>query len=111
MAKKPQKENGWIFLAYTKMTNKYPRLRTHTRKGKAGQVWTWWTYDQRSHGPEISLGSNYTKALEQWNLLHKKKPLTLGRIQEAIDNPPPQGVPVRFRPRAPLKQWFLCYLF
>lgn len=65
--------------------NKYPRLRTHTRKGKAGQVWTWWTYDQRPHGPEISLGSDYAKALEQWNLLHNKKPLTIGRIQEAID--------------------------
>lgn len=65
--------------------NKYPRLRTHTRKGKSGQVWTWWTYDQRPHGPEISLGSDYTKALEQWNLLHNKKPLTIGRVQEAID--------------------------
>ena len=67
------------------MTNKRPRLRTHTRKGKNGQVWTWWTYDQRPHGPEISLGSDYTKALEQWELLHLKKPLTLGRIQEAIN--------------------------
>lgn len=67
------------------MTNKYPRLRTHTRKGKAGQVWTWWTYDQRPHGPEISLGSDYTKAIQQWDLLHNKKPLTLGRIQEAIN--------------------------
>jgi hypothetical protein len=64
--------------------NKYPRLRTHTRKGKAGQVWTWWTYDQRPHGPEISLGSDYDKAIQQWDLLHNKKPLTIGRIQEAI---------------------------
>jgi hypothetical protein len=67
------------------MTNKHPRLRSHTRKGKNGQVWTWWTYDQRPHGPEISLGSDYVKALEQWDLLHNKKPLTLGRIQEAIN--------------------------
>ena len=67
------------------MTNKRPRLRTHTRKGANGQVWTWWTYDQRPHGPEISLGSDYVKAIEQWDLLHNKKPLTLGRIQEAIN--------------------------
>lgn len=67
------------------MTNKHPRLRTHTRKGKSGQVWTWWTYDQRPHGPEISLGSDYDKAIEQWELLHLKKPLTIGRIQEAIN--------------------------
>ena len=64
--------------------NKYPRLRTHTRKGKGGQVWVWWTYDQRPHGPEISLGSDYPKALEQWDLLHNKKPLTVGKVQEAI---------------------------
>jgi integrase len=67
------------------MTNKKPRLRTHTRKGKNGQVWTWWTYDQRPHGPEISLGSDYIKAMEQWDLLHNKKPLTIGRVQQAID--------------------------
>ena len=65
--------------------NKHPRLRTHTRKGKSGQVWTWWTYDQRPHGPEISLGSDYAKALEQWDLLHNKKPLTVGKVQEAIN--------------------------
>ena len=65
--------------------NKYPRLRTHTRKGKSGQVWTWWTYDQRPHGPEISLGSDYARALEQWDLLHNKKPLTIGKVQEAIE--------------------------
>ena len=67
------------------MTSKYPRLRTHTRRGKSGQVWVWWTYDQRPHGPEISLGSDYARALEQWNQLHNKKPLTIGRVQEAID--------------------------
>ena len=47
-------------------------------------MWIWWTYDQRPHGPEISLGSDYSKAIQQWDLLHNKKPLTIGRIQEAI---------------------------
>ena len=65
--------------------NKYPRLRSHTQKGKNGQVWVWYSYDQRPNGPEISLGSDYAKALEQWELLHNKKPLTIGRVQEAID--------------------------
>lgn len=27
---------------------KYPNLRTHVRRGKNGQVWTYWTYDRRS---------------------------------------------------------------
>jgi integrase len=67
------------------VTNKYPRLRTHSRKGKGGQVWTYWTYDQRPHGPEISLGNDYPKALEKWDLLHNKKPLTVGKVQEAIN--------------------------
>lgn len=67
------------------MTNKYPRLRTHSRKLKSGKLSVWYGYDQRPHGPEISLGSDYARALEQWELLHLKKPLTLGRIQEAIN--------------------------
>lgn len=67
------------------MTNKYPRLRVHTRKGKHGQVWTTWTYDQRPHGPEISLGNDYAKALEMWDVLHNKKPQTVGKVQEAIN--------------------------
>ena len=65
--------------------NKYPRLRTHSRKNKSGKLLVWYGYDQRPHGPEISLGSDYAKALEQWDLLHNKKPLTRGRIQEAIN--------------------------
>lgn len=82
------------------MTNKYPRLRVHTRRGKAGQVWTWWTYDQRPHGPEISLGSDYQKALEQWERLHLKKPLTLGRVQEVIDRWREECLPQYARPES-----------
>jgi len=67
------------------MTNKYPRLRTHSRKNKSGELLVWYGYDQRPHGPEISLGSDYAKALEKWEELHLKKPLTVGRIQEAIN--------------------------
>jgi hypothetical protein len=67
--------------------NKYPRLRTHIRKSKSksGKTWIWYTYDQRPNGPEISLGNNWDKALEQWDKLHNEKPLTLGLIQESID--------------------------
>jgi len=66
--------------------SKYPRLRSHTRKGKAGQVWTWWTYDMRPEGgTEISLGSDYAIALEKWHKLHHHIPMTRGTVQEAID--------------------------
>ena len=45
----------------------HPRLRTHKRKGKQGQIWTWWTYDNRGRGgPEIPLGSDYEKAVALW---------------------------------------------
>lgn len=66
--------------------SKYPRLRTHTRKGKGGQVWTSWWYDMRGTGkPDVSLGTDYAIALEKWRELHLEKPKTVGRIQEAID--------------------------
>ena len=66
--------------------SKYPRLRSHTRKGKSGQVWTWWTYDMRPDGgTEISLGSDYAQALEKWHKLHHHIPMVKGTIQEAID--------------------------
>lgn len=66
--------------------SKYPRLRVHVRRGKAGQVWRWWTYDMRPEGgTEISLGNDYAKALEQWHKLHNHAPMIKGTIQEAID--------------------------
>ena len=66
--------------------SKYPRLRSHTRKGKSGQVWTWWTYDMRPEGgTEISLGSDYAIALEKWHKLYHHIPMTRGTVQEAID--------------------------
>jgi hypothetical protein len=66
--------------------SKYPRLRTHVRKGANGQVWTSWWYDMRGTGkPDVPLGKDYPAALAQWNKLHNHLPLTVGRIQEAID--------------------------
>lgn len=66
--------------------NKYPRFGHHTRKGKGGQVWTYYFYDMRPEGrKDVQLGTDYAAALEKWEVLHKKKPLTVGRVQEAID--------------------------
>lgn len=66
--------------------SKYPRLRVHVRRGKSGQVWRWWTYDMRPDGgTEVSLGSDYAAALEQWHKLHNHLPMIKGTIQEAID--------------------------
>lgn len=66
--------------------SKYPRLRSHTRRGKSGQVWTWYTYDMRPEGgTEISLGNDFAAAVEKWHKLHNQIPLTKGLVQEAIE--------------------------
>ena len=66
--------------------SKYPRFRTVTRKGASGQVWVYYRYDMRGTGkPDVNLGSDHKAALEQWHKLHNDQPLTVGRIQEAID--------------------------
>lgn len=66
--------------------SKYPRLRSHTRKGKSGQVWTWYTYDMRPEGgTEISLGNDWNSAVEKWHKLHNHIPMTKGLVQEAIE--------------------------
>jgi hypothetical protein len=66
--------------------SKYPRLRVHVRKGKGGQIWTSYYYDMRGEGvPDISLGSDYEKALKQWDELANKKPRIVGTIEEAFN--------------------------
>jgi hypothetical protein len=66
--------------------SKYPRLRSKTYKGAGGQVWTYYVYDMRGTGkPDVRLGTDYASALEGWHKLHNHLPMTIGRIQEAID--------------------------
>lgn len=66
--------------------SKYPRFRSVTRKGKGGQVWVYYRYDMRGTGkPDVQLGTDYAAAIAQWDKLHNHLPLTLGRVQEAID--------------------------
>lgn len=66
--------------------SKYPRLRSKTFKGSGGQVWTYYVYDMRGTGEkDVRLGTDYAYALEQWRKLHADIPLSIGRIQEAID--------------------------
>lgn len=65
---------------------KYPRLRTKVYKGVSGQAYVYYVYDMRPDGlPDIRLGRDHAKAIEQWDQLHNKKPRTIGRLQEAFD--------------------------
>lgn len=66
--------------------SKYPRLRSKVYKGSGGQLWTYYLYDMRGTGEkDVRLGTDYAHALEQWHKLHNHIPLTVGRIQQAID--------------------------
>ena len=66
--------------------SKYPRLRTKIYRGKNGQVYSYYVYDNRGNGvPDVRLGTDYKTALAMWDNLHNRVPLTLGRIQQAID--------------------------
>jgi hypothetical protein len=64
---------------------KYPRLRTKVYKGRSGQAYVYYVYDMRPDGkPDIRLGKDYDKAIELWQQLHHKIPLTIGRLEEAF---------------------------
>jgi hypothetical protein len=68
------------------MTNAHPRLRSHVRKGKNGNVRTYWFYDMRHEGkPDIPLGRDYAKALEKWEEIHLRKPRIAGTLLEAFE--------------------------
>jgi integrase len=65
--------------------SKYPRLRSHTKRGKAGQVWTSWWYDMRGTGKrDIPLGTDYARAIIRWDELHNQSTRVAGTIEEAM---------------------------
>lgn len=65
--------------------SKYPRLRVHIKRGKAGQVWTSYWYDMRGTGkPDVSLGTDLAQAIKRWDELHNLKPRQVGTIEEAF---------------------------
>jgi len=67
------------------MTNKYPRLRHHTRKRASGKVVIYYFYDMREQGlPDVSLGTNYDDAVKKWDELHNLRPRIVGTIEEAF---------------------------
>ena len=66
--------------------SKYPRLRTKVYRGKNGQSYSYYVYDNRGTGQsDVRLGTDYKRAVQQWENLHNHIPLTLGRIQQGID--------------------------
>jgi hypothetical protein len=67
------------------MTNKYPRLRVHTRRRLNGKVATYYFYDNRGTGkPDVSLGSDHETALKRWKEIHHDAPRIVGTLEEAF---------------------------
>lgn len=76
------------------MTNKHPRLRSHTRRRKSGKVVVYYTYDRRPDGlPDVALGTDYTTALRRWDELHNRAPRIAGTIEEAFGEWEKQALP------------------
>jgi predicted DsbA family dithiol-disulfide isomerase len=66
--------------------SKYPRLRAKSYKTVGGRVLTYYVYDMRGTGEkDVRLGADYAQALEKWHQLSQHIPLSVGRVQEAID--------------------------
>lgn len=65
--------------------SKHPGLRHHTRRGKAGQVWTNYYLDRRSEGlPDLPLGKDYDVALAKWKELRTGVSPDRGLVREAL---------------------------
>ncbi len=64
---------------------KYPRLRSHVRKGSGGKRHVYYFYDMRPDGEsDVSLGKDYETAIAKWEELHLKKPRIKGTMEEAF---------------------------
>jgi integrase len=65
--------------------SKYPKFRTHTKKGRGGQRWVSYWYDMRGTGqPDIALGTDYAEALRRWDELHNQRTRVAGTLEEAF---------------------------
>lgn len=76
------------------MTNPHPGLRHHNRKRKSGRVVTYYFYDMRGTGqPDVSLGTDFDKAIEKWDEIHNRKPRIAGTLEEAFSRWEKEALP------------------
>lgn len=67
------------------MTGKHPRLRSHSRKRKSGEVVTYYFYDMRHEGkPDVPLGTDFAEAVKKWDEIHNRAPRIVGTLEEAF---------------------------
>lgn len=76
--------------------SKYPKLRVYVKRGKAGQVWTSYSYDMRGTGkPDVPLGTDRETALRRWAELHLDAPRIAGTLEEAFRAWEERGIEAR----------------
>lgn len=64
---------------------RFPGLRTHVRKGKAGQRWVSYSLDRRAEGEKnIPLGTDYAEALKRYADIKAGRGRVKGTIEEAF---------------------------
>jgi integrase len=65
--------------------SKLPGFRTHVRKGANGQRWVSYWLDMRGTGkPDVALGTDYARALDEYHRLKTHKARIAGTIEEAF---------------------------
>lgn len=65
------------------MTSAHPGLRHHIRVRKSGKVVTYYYFDRRGL-PSISLGSDYSRAVERWAEIYHQTEAVVGTIEEGF---------------------------
>jgi integrase len=76
--------------------SKHPKLRTHVRRGRDGQVWTSYVYDMRGTGkPDVALGTDRAAALIKWAEIHFDAPRVAGTLEEAFRGWEKHGLEIR----------------
>ena len=76
--------------------SKHPKLRTHVRRGRDGQVWVSYFYDMRgTDKPDVPLGTDREEALRRWAEIHLDAPRIAGTLEEAFRVWEERGLKVR----------------
>jgi integrase len=76
--------------------SKHPKFRKSVKHGRAGQTWVSYWFDMRGTGkPDISLGTDYAKALATWAEIYTDGPRIAGTLEEAFKGWEDRGILVR----------------
>lgn len=72
--------------------SEFPKFRTSTKRGPAGQMWTSYWYDNRGTGrPDVALGTDREKALAKWRELRTA-------AENGVKHPPARKRTARAQP-------------